>query len=49
MWRIVYQRKALGFSYKKIATNLGVDIANSVENSSAIPAHWYCDEIETIH
>ena len=25
-WRIVYQRMALGFSYKKIATNLGVDI-----------------------
>ena len=26
-WRMVYQRKALGYSYKSIATNLGVDIA----------------------
>lgn len=28
-WRIVYQRKALGFSYQKIATNLGIDISTA--------------------
>ena len=26
-WRVVYQRKALEFSYKQIAKNLGIDIA----------------------
>ena len=28
-WRIVYQRKTLGFSYKKIATNLGIDLSTA--------------------
>ena len=52
-WRIVHQRKVLGFSYKKIAENLGVDVSTAwkivqhFQNTGTVTKKQYSRDVQS--